>query len=147
MNKGIAALPTILLIGGIILEISIALSLIVYFMVQSGYGAKSSSEALITAQSGIDNAVSMIIRNKDIGSGAYATTLMIDNNHRADIVICRDFLIDTLTMQCTTNPNTGQTEIISTGKVSSKNRRLKAFVSVDSTTGEVNTISIQEIPL
>ncbi|PIR44194.1 hypothetical protein COV23_01170 [Candidatus Wolfebacteria bacterium CG10_big_fil_rev_8_21_14_0_10_31_9] len=148
MKKGIAALPVIILIGGIILEISAALSLVAYFVVQSGYGAKASSEALITAQSGIDNAVSMIIRNKDIGGiGIYSTTLALDNEHIADVFICKDFLIDTSDMICSVTANIGQTEIISTGKVSSKNRRLKAFMNVNPSTGEVKLISTEEIPL
>lgn len=148
MKKGMAALPTILLIGGIILEITIALSLVVYFLSQSGYAAKRSTEALLSAQSGIDNTVSLIIRNKDLGSGNYSAIFNLDSSHSASIVACKNFLISTSTMACDlTKSNTGQTEIISTGSAYSINRRLQAFINVDALTGEVKIVSTQEISM
>ena len=63
-NKGIAALPTILLLGGIIVEISIVGAFISYLFSQSSFGIRSSEEALSLAQSGIQDAMIKIIRNK-----------------------------------------------------------------------------------
>ena len=151
-KKAIAALPMILLISGIIIEIVIALSLVSFFMVQSGAGAKTSSDALMVAQSGIDSGISTIIRNKDTGDsskgGATSAALVIDSNHSAQIYFCKDYYISTSSMACDVGqPNSGQTEIISTGKAFAKNRRLQAFISVDSMTGEVRLVSTQEIAL
>ncbi len=147
MKKGIIALPTILLVSGIVLEISIALALISFFLLQSGAGVKFSLEALASAQGGIDDAIIRIVRNKDLGGlTAYSYTLTMDNRHQANIVICKNFKI--ANNSCDINQqNPGKTDIISLGKVFGKNRRLEAFVNVNSATGEVKVESIREISI
>jgi len=148
MRKGVIALPTIILIGGIILEIVLTLSLVSYLLLQSGAGSKFAAEALVYAQSGIDDAIIKIIRNSSFfGSGVtYQHTLDIDIIRKVSMVACRDFQI-TNDICDVTKPNSGKIQIISSGRSFTKNRRLQVFVNIDSNTGEVKVGSVQEIPL
>ena len=56
-QSGIASLPAILLLGGIIIEIGIAGSFLLFYLNNSIYGTKLANEALTVAQSGFDDAV------------------------------------------------------------------------------------------
>lgn len=146
MKNGIIALPTIILMSGIILEIGVALALVVFLTLQSGAGAKYSIEALTMAHSGIADATIKVIRNNNLGSpSASSYTLTTDSLRKTDVVICKNYLI--VNNACSTTANAGKTQIISTGKAFNKNRRVQAFLNVNSTTGEIKTESISEISL
>ncbi len=143
MKKGFIALPLIILISGIVLEVALSLALISYYLVQISFGGKSSNEALSAAQVGIDDAVIRIVRKNDFSSNY---TLAIDNIKKTDVVVCKDFQI-TNNVCDLTKPNAGKTEIISSGKFFNRNRRLRAFVNVDNEKGEISVESVTEIPI
>ncbi|MBI5401466.1 hypothetical protein HZB05_01395 [Candidatus Wolfebacteria bacterium] len=146
IKNGIVALPTIILISGIIMEIGVALALVVFLMSQSAAGAKYSAEALTMAQSGIADATIKVIRNNNLGSpSASSYTLTVDSLRKTDVVVCKGYLI--VDNACGATANAGKTQIISTGKAVNKNRRVQAFLNVNSTTGEIKTESISEISL
>ncbi|MBI5306681.1 hypothetical protein HZB04_03820 [Candidatus Wolfebacteria bacterium] len=142
IKKGVAALPIVLLIGGIIVEIAVAGVFIAFFISQSGLGIKLSDEALTAAKSGVQDAIIKIIRNKDFSSSSGYTLAV--GSRSATIIVCRDSY--TVSMACDTN-NVGKDEIISTGSAALKRRKLKAMVNVDSVTGEMKVISIEEAAL
>ena len=145
VKKGVVALPTILLIGGIILEIGLALALVTYLLLQSGAGNKFSAEALVAAQTGVDDSLMRIIRNGNIGSpSAYSYSINLDALRKADVVVCKDFKIADNSCDVS-QPNIGVTHIISTGKAFNKYRRLQAFAGVNPNNSEVRIISVQEI--
>ena len=120
---GIAVLPTILLIGGLVVEIGIAGLFISYFLNSSGFGVKISEEALSAAKSGIDDAIIKIIRNKgSVVSSPY--TINIGNNS-AQISVIKDL------------PSVGKYEITSLGSAGLKRRRLQAIINVDNNISQV----------
>ncbi|PIY59498.1 hypothetical protein COY96_01505, partial [Candidatus Wolfebacteria bacterium CG_4_10_14_0_8_um_filter_37_11] len=82
-NKATAALPAMLFIGGIIVEIGIAGAFISYYLSQSGFGIKMSAEALAAAEAGVQDALIKIIRNKDFTSSGYDLTV---GNRSANVV-------------------------------------------------------------
>lgn len=125
-----AALPAMLFIGGIIIEIALAGAFISYYLSQSGFGVKMSAEALAAAEAGIQDALIKIIRNKNFTSSGYSLTV---GNRSANIVVCKD-----------TCSGTGKHKIISTGSALTKRRKIEAVVNVDSATGEVKIESIAE---
>jgi len=127
---GIAVLPTILLIGGLVVEIGIAGLFISYFLNSSGFGVKISEEALSAAKSGIDDAIIKIIRN--IVSSPY--TINIGNNS-AQISVIKDL------------PSVGKYEITSLGSAGLKRRRLQAIINVDNNSNEVKYESLKEISI
>ena len=85
--KAIVALPTILLIGGIIVEIAVAGVFIAYLLSQSGFGAKLSAEALAAAQAGIQEAMMKIVRDKNFSSSGYDIAV---GSRAAHIIVCKD---------------------------------------------------------
>ena len=140
--NGVAALPTMLLIGGIIVEISIAGAFISYLFSQSIFGVKLSEEALSLAQSGIQDAIIKIIRNKDFSStSGYDITIA---NKTAHIVVCKGS--KSVNGNCNIQDN-GKSEITSMGSILLKKRKLRATVNINSNTGEVKLESINEIAI
>lgn len=135
--RAAAALPTILLIGGIVVEIGIALAFIIFFLGQSIFGVRASSDALAAARAGVQDATMQIVRNKEIGTISYAL------DSKTDVRICKNFINNCATPVVTGN----KYDVISTGKVLTKNRRLEAILDVNDFTGEVKIESIKEIPL
>lgn len=129
--KGIVALPTILLVGGIITEIGIAGMLISYFLSQSGAGAKLSFEAMAAAESGVNDALIRIARNKNFFTSA-TTTLSIGSR--------------TAEVSVNSNYAPGKSRIISIGTAFNKKRRLEAIVNINSVTGEAKVELINEVP-
>jgi len=132
--RGIAVLPTILLIGGLIVEIGIAGLFISYFLNSSGFGVKISEEALSAAKSGIDDAVIKIIRKKGDAILPYPYTLNIDNNS-AQVWVLKDA------------PSNGKYEITSLGSAGLKRRKLEAVVDINNNDGEVKIEFIKEVAI
>ncbi len=142
VEKGVAALPMVLLIGGIIVEIALAGAFIAFFASQSGLGIKLSDEALTAAKSGVQDAIIKIIRNKNFSSpSGYVLAV---GNRSATIIVCRDSY--TVSTACDT-ASVGRDEIISTGSAALKRRKIKTMVNVDNVTGEVKVVSIEEAAL
>lgn len=131
-GKAVAALPLILFIGGIIVEIGAAGLLLSYFLTQSGFGVKLSSEALAAAQAGIEDATIKIVRDKNFAGGV--TTINV-GARTAEVSVAKDF------------PSVGKYKIISVGSALNKRRKLEAVLNVDGLTGEVKMESIVETAL
>ncbi len=139
-RSGIVALPAMLLIGGIIVEIGIAGLLVSYFLTQSNFGVKLSAQALAAAQTGVKDATLKIIRDKDF-SDSYSINI---GNQSSQITVCKDF--KTVSTFCDTQ-NSGKHEIISLGIVQKKQRKIQAILNVNSITGEVKIESVKEIEI
>lgn len=132
-NKATAALPAMLFIGGIIVEIGIAGAFISYYLSQSGFGVKMSAEALAAAEAGVQDAIIKIIRNKNFTSSGYDLAV---GNRSTNVVVCKD--------SCS---GTGKHKITSIGSAAVKRRKIEAVVNVNSTTGEVKIESILEVAI
>lgn len=156
-NKGVVALITILLVGGIIVEIGIAGLFVVYLLTQSSFGLKLSAEALSAAQTGLQDALLRIVRNKDFSycaspcsdfrTSGYSIAL---GSGQVQITVCQDrktALTPCDTIITSSDSIRGKDEITSLGIVLSKTRILRAFVNINKTTGQTQTESIQEISL
>ncbi len=146
-QKGIAALPTVILISGLVIEMLAALAFIVFYLLQSGAGSKNAFLALSAAQSGVSDAMMRIIRNKsdvDNAGMPYAYALSLDNNRTANLTICQGY--KTVSANCDT-PNSGHYEITSLGQAGAINKRLRVYVNFNASTGAINTESVQEITL
>lgn len=147
IGKGAAALLTVLMIGGIVVEIGIAFLFITYFLGQSGFGVKLSAEALAAAQAGIQDGIMKVVRDKTINyttSGSPYTLTV--SSRSAEVTICKD--LKTVSTACDTSTGmSGKHEITSLGKAFTKRRKLRAILNVNSTTTEVQVESIQEIAL
>ncbi len=128
--KGVVALPTILVIGGIVVEIGLAGVLIAYLVSQSGSGVKLSFEAMAAARAGINDAIIKSVRNYD----SSASTTISVGNYSAETSVTRNPLMDKYT-------------IYSIGTALNKKRKLKAILNVNEITREIKIESITEEPL
>lgn len=145
--QGIVALPLMLLISAVVLEITAATTLVAFYVLQGNAGARTVAEALTTARSGIDDASLQIVRGT-ITSASYVLT--IDTQHKATITVCKD---GRKTTSCTSlggcdysNPSdVGKVEVTSVGTVKNKNSCVRAIYAIDGDTSEIKLESLKEI--
>jgi uncharacterized protein (UPF0333 family) len=138
-RHGQMTLPFVLLIGGIIVEITIAGAFVTYFLSSSGYGERLSIRASAAAESGIRDAMVKITQNKewDPVPPTYILQVSSETNDSASLQITR-------TIPDTTHY---KYEIISLGTAGSRQKKFVATVFVDTATGEVQLESIRENPI
>ena len=141
--KGAAALPIVLLVGSLLVEIGIAGAFISYFLGQSGLGVKLSAEALAAAKAGIQDAQMRIVRNKNFLPSPNPYTLTIGNNS-TQITVCKE--LKTVSTACDT-AITGKFEITSLGMAFTKRRQVRAILYINGTTGEMKLESEKEIAI
>jgi len=132
-KKGAAALPVIILLGGIIVELGIAGSVLLFYLNNSLYGSLLASRALNAAQSGTNEAVRQIIL-KEGTSNPFVLTLDASS---AEVDIARDCV--------TYGPDNCRVTITSVGKSLNREHTVETTLDVDSNTGEVDIIAVKEI--
>lgn len=129
-SLGIAALPTILIIGGIIMEIAITSGVLALLNASNSLNVRSAAEALYAARSGANDGLIKVVRDKNFNSAGYVVSI---NTMTATVIVTKD------------QPAQGQTKIVSTSDVLSRRKVYQVIVSVDSVSGETNLISSGEI--
>lgn len=132
IRKGVSSLPTMILLGGIIIEIAIAIAFLAYYFNTTIFAARLSAEALAAAQAGVDDAILKIILNKNYND-SYSLSV---NRSAAEVIVCKDICA-----------GVGKHEIISEGNSLNRKKKIRAIVEVDSDTGQVKVESIEEIEL
>lgn len=134
-NKlGIAALPTILILGSIIIDIAIVTAIGIIFLTRSGYGIRLSDEALAAAKAGVQDGILRLARDKN-----FSSTYQLDVGKRsAEVVICKDL------PEC---GGVGKHKVSATGTAFTKKRKIEAVVIIDSTNGVIRLESLKEIAL
>lgn len=139
-TKGAAALLTILMIGGVVVDIALAGLFVIYLLTQSSFGVKFSDEALSAAQSGVEDALFKIVHNKNVNWATSGSPYSIVVGTRtASVSINKDIVGGVLTP--------GKDEVYSSSTVFAKTRELRAVVNVDPITGRVQVESLQEVAL
>ena len=140
-RSGIASLPAILLMGAVIVEVGVASIFLLTYLNNSVYGVRLSEQALMAARSGVNDAISRVILNKNCGADSSCAPLPPDTytvtvgGASADVSICKD--------SCA---GSGKDEIISIGHAFTKQHRVVAILVVDSFTGLVTIESIKDLP-
>lgn len=135
-KKGIAALPLVLMIGGLITEITVALMVSNFILTQSEVGLQASSEAFLAAQAGYQDAFMRIIRNKEY-SGSYTLTFP---NSTVDVTVCSDAPEPVCA-------GLNKDIITVLGKSQNRNRKFEAILDVSQATGESLLSSYAEVAL
>jgi len=135
-NKGVAFLPIVLLVNGLAIIIITALVLIVTFVNNSNARTKWSTEALAIGQAGIDDGIIKIVRDKNCPDVSCSSSFTLSvGNGTASVTIAKD------------TPSNGKHTITSLGVVKGVQRKLQAIVNTNSTTGQVEIESIQEVAI
>ena len=128
--SGIAALITVLSLGGLIFTISMGSALISFWANQNIKSIRDSNKAFYAAQSGLQDSLIKLERNKDFPSGNF--TLSVYNTSDVSVNI--------------TN-SSGQATVNATSTISQVNKKLQAVIDIDTTTGLITPTSTTELTL
>ena len=140
-EKGVAALPVILLISGIIMELVAASAFLAFSFSSGSFGTVLASEALFGARTGAEDGIYRIIKNNypssynlTVSSGSHTVTI--------DVTVEKDPL-----GVCTCLGSGCCYRVRSTGRVLFRERKVEAIMSVDQNTREIKKESFKEIEL
>ncbi len=134
-RTGQATLSFVLLIGGIIIEVAIAGSFLVYALSNTRLSEKMLFRARIAAEAGLRDAQLRITRNKEIDSVSYNLDVGSD---RATVNVVRGISADPAFYTYT---------IISHGVASGRNKKLQAIISVNASTGVATVSALNDLSL
>lgn len=141
-RSAVAALPSILLIGSVLLELAIVGAFLAYIFTTTGYGIKLSSEALAAARAGAQDGILRVIRDKSYGASSYTPACSTsDGNGYAFTVNSRTVCVVVLKDQ----PSSGLTTLYATATALTRQKKVKVVLSVDATTGKVDVSSFEEV--
>ncbi len=145
--NGAAAITIILIIAAIVAEIAIAALVSSYFSSQGQLGERIVYNASFAAQSGIDDAILKIARNKNFNPSLippYQNPYTISvNGATAQITVCISSV--TVNTKCDTSAPAGTYEITSLGSVLNKNVKMRALLYVNPSNGSINIQYEKEI--
>lgn len=130
LNTGVAALPMILLISAIIIEIAVISVVLATTLNNTRFSERLGAEALSAARAGAQDTILKVIREK----GCPASLPQLTVGSRSANITCTDSGGGVITIQ-------------STGKALSREKRVQVVLGVDSVTGEVSLQSFKEISL
>src|SRR3989344_8084974 len=139
-EKGIASLPIVLLISGIVLELGIASLALSTISSRTSADAKFSMIALQAAYSGAEEGLLKIVQDKKYPTSSCslpATTLQLGSA----------LFIDGATADvCITKNSATRRTIVSTGTVQNRKKRVQVVLAIDEAfTGQVQLISFEEV--
>ena len=125
--RGVAALITVLSLGGLIFTISMGSALISFWANQNIKSIRDSNKAFYAAYSGLQDSLIKLERNKDFPSGSF--TLSVYNTGDVSVSV--------------TN-SSGQATVNATSTISQINKKLQAVADINATTGLITPTSTVE---
>ena len=143
LSSGMAALPVLLLISGIIIQIVATGALLAFSFSAGGFGVLLSTKALFGARAGVDDAMNRIINNVYTTTQYSITSAVEPHTIVTDIVIERD----PIDLGACDIPWGCRYRIRSTGRVIFRERRVESILAVDPNTREIRRDSFREIPI
>lgn len=144
LQNGVVALITILLLGAVIVEISVAGAFLGTVVAQSGYTTRLSSQALAAADAGIQDALLRLAR--DSNSPNPSSTIVIDGVS-LNIIICQQenvVINGSGNLACDPTP-ASSVHIGAKASIATVQRYLEAVVAIDSLTGDLRILSKKQI--
>jgi len=129
-RQGVAALITVLSLGGLIFTISMGSALISFWANQNIKSIRDSNKAYYAAQSGLQDALIKLERNKDYTSSGFNLSI----NGTNDVLATVSFA-------------SNQATITSTSTLSQINKKLQTVVDINATTGLITPTSTTEITM
>jgi predicted metalloprotease len=138
---GAAALPSILLLSGIIAEIILAVIVVAGLFSRSGFGARLSAEATAAAYAGAEDGIYRILRGDStvlVSLYSYSIFFNPEQTRSAEVTIRR-------IEGCSSSVAFCDYSIASEGKAFLSNRKVEAVLSVDPLTRQIEVRSFKEI--
>ncbi|MDD5547770.1 MAG: hypothetical protein PHN74_02665 [Candidatus Pacebacteria bacterium] len=134
---GIAALPTLLILGGAVFDTALIVTAGAYYLNKTDYGVRLSAESLGAAKAGIQDGIMRLSRDKSFTSSGY-TISNIGKRSSAFVVICKD------TAEC---GGSGKYKISSIGTSFTRKKKMEAVIAVNPNTGQITSESMKEVAL
>jgi hypothetical protein len=128
-RKGVAALITVLSLGGLIMTISMGMAIVSYWANQNIKSIRDSNKAFYAAQSGLQDTLIKLERNKDF-TGSFNLSLYNTNDVSVSL----------------TN-SSGQATVNATSTIGTVNKKLQAVINIDTTSGLVTPTSTVEVSI
>ena len=128
--KAVAALITVLTLGGIIFVLALSTSLLAFWSSQNVYSQRWSNQAYYAAYSGIQDALIRLERNKDFSSSGYNLSVYSSN----DVLV-------------TVSNNSSSATITALATEKKMESKLQTIVDIDTTTGLITPTSTTELTL
>jgi len=125
-KKGVAILIAVLSLGGLIFTISMASAIISFWANQNIKSIRDSNKAFYAAQSGIQDSLIKLERNKDF-TGNFNLSVNATNDAYVTVTF-----------------SSNQTTITSTSTISSINKKLQTVADINATTGLITPTSTVE---
>jgi len=134
-NIGIAALPTILLISSILVEVVVVGVVLANALNNSRFSERVAAEAYAAANAGAEDAILRIIRYKNCPAtpGCPSSYSLAVGSRSADVSIV--------------DSGGGVITIQSTGTASMRKKKIEVILGASSNTGEVSLQSFREVSL
>lgn len=129
-------MPTVIFLGGIVIEIAIAMAFVLNLFTTTNYSARVSGEAYLAAISGIEDGIIRVVRNKECpnGTGCSSSYDLPVGLRTASVTICDTCI-------------SGKTRVEALGSAGPARRKLRAVLTVNDVTGEVDIDSLSEIAI
>ncbi len=134
-KSGQVALPTVLLIGGIIVEIVVAGAAVSFFISSFSLGSKLSLRTVAAAYSGLNDALLRIAMNKEFAAAGATYSLAVGGDSNLITV--------TRTTDAAQNIYNYIIDVVATA--ATKQKKFTASVVVDKSTGQLNLNYIKEV--
>ncbi len=131
-GAGQMMLSLIFLIGGVIITIGVALSILGFSFITSITGYRAAILAEAAASSGANDAILQVVRNANFSSTGY--TLPFTNV--SDIVTATQG-----------TPSANETTIISLAQIRTIKQKIQVILSIDPVSKKVDVVSYQKIPI
>ena len=129
-RRGQATLGFVFLVAAIIILVSISFVFVVVSLINSGYAYQSAQQASFAANSGVEDALLHISRDKDFDSSGYSFQVGASS----------------VTVSVASNtPALGEKSIIARAISGTNSRRVLAIVTVPTSTTALNILSWSEI--
>lgn len=141
-RPGVAALTTVLGLALVISLMAITTGLISYFEIQIAYSQAKSQEAYLAAQSGAQDALLRISRDKTYPSATNCNGSYSSPSCSYSLAVGSDTANVTVTNIDTA---VGTKQIVSTGTALNRKRRIQVDLVADVTTGAVTITSWKEV--
>ncbi len=138
-TSGVASLLVTLLLGGIIVEMSLIGMLLITKTQNANSGIRQSQDTLSAAQSGLDDGILTVIRNKN---GPYGDKNFTVGVATVEVGFCKNAY--SKNSDCDT-PAVGIYEVSAVASTGLKRRKMAAQLRVDAITGLVVVESIKEV--
>ncbi|MDO8467273.1 MAG: hypothetical protein Q7S83_04005 [bacterium] len=135
-RRGVSTLPTMLLLGGIIIEIAIASAFLTYYFNVTNFAARLSAEALAAARAGADDALIQLVRNRNFAPTPNPYEVSVAGGRTALVTICGEACYGVA----------GKTQVVSIATALNKKSKVEAILTV-TTDGKVTVDSLKEVPL